>query len=320
MQKAKLRVARLSVAAGAVLTAGKLAVGLATNSISIISEAIHSGLDLLAAIIAYAAVLIAGRPADETHHYGHGKFENLAAIIEALLIIGAGFLIILQAVPKLRGENEIHSLGLGAAVMGVAAAVNLAVSTVLMRTAKKTGSPALAADAWHLRTDVYTSAGVFAGLLAIRFTGLTILDPLLALGVTLLIFKAAVDLLRESVGSMLDVRLPEKEERIIREVLTVYAGEFVEFHNLRTRRAGAERHVDLHLVVPRGRPIGLVHDLCERIESSLEQHLNGVQVLIHPEPCQSAGKDCQVCSLCIRWHGTNDRQSPSCAQCPGQKQ
>lgn len=317
MQKAKLRAARLSIIAGAVLTAGKLAVGLAMNSISVVSEAVHSGLDLLAAIIACAAVWIAGRPADEMHHYGHGKFENLAAIIEALLIIGAGVLIILQALPRLRGESEIHSPGLGAAVMGVSAAVNLAVSAILMRTAKKTDSPALAADAWHLRTDVYTSAGVFAGLLAIRLTGLTILDPLIALGVTLLIFKAAVDLLRESVGSMLDVRLPEAEEKIIREVLTGYAGEFVGFHNLRTRRAGAERHVDLHLVVPRGRPISLVHDLCERIEKSLEKELAGVQVLIHPEPCRPAGEDCQVCSLCIKWHGTNDHFRPSCVQCPG---
>lgn len=316
MQKTKLRVARLSILAGAVLTTGKLIVGLAMNSISVLSEAIHSGLDLLAAVIAYGAVWISGRPADEKHHYGHGKFENVAAILEALLIIGAGIFIIIQAIPKLKGEAGIHSLGLGALVMGISAAVNFVVSTLLMRTAKKTGSPALAADAWHLRTDVYTSLGVFAGILAIHLTGLTIIDPLIALVVTLLIFKAAVDLLRESLESILDVRLPEMEEKIIRDVLADYAGEFIEFHNLRTRKAGAERHVDLHLVVPREHPIGLVHDLCERIEASLEKSLIGVQVLIHPEPCRPERADCQVCSLCIKWYGPGKRSPFSCEQCP----
>lgn len=317
MQKTKLGAARLSIFAGAVLTAGKLAIGLAMNSISVVSEAVHSGLDLLAALIAYGAVWISGQPADERHHYGHGKFENVAAILEALLIIGAGVLIIAQAVPKLKGGHQIHSLGLGAAVMGISAAVNFVVSTMLMRTAKKTDSPALAADAWHLRTDVYTSLGVFAGILAIRLTGLTILDPLLALGVTLLIFKAAGDLLRESLQSILDVRLPEAEEKIIRDVLTLYAGEFVDFHNLRTRKAGAERHVDLHLVVPCRRPIGLVHDLCERIEESLQKNLTGVQVLIHPEPCRRQDDGCRVCTICIKWRGCNEQSNPSCGdRCP----
>lgn len=303
MQRAKLRVAWLSIFAGAVLTAGKLIVGLAMNSISVISEALHSGLDLLAALIAYVAVWFSGRPADDRHRFGYGKFENVAALVEALLIIGAGVLIILQAVPKLKGEVHIQSLDLGAAVMGISALVNFIVSTVLMRTAKKTDSPALAADAWHLRTDVYTSLGVFAGLLAIRLTGLTVLDPLIALGVTLLIFKAACNLLRESLGSILDVRLPEAEEKIIRDVLKDFADEFIEFHRLRTRKAGAERHVDLHLVVPRRYPIGRVHDLCERIEESLRKSLIGAQVLIHPEPCEPEGNECLVCSLCIKWCG-----------------
>lgn len=314
MQKDKLKVARLSILAGVVLTMMKLVVGLAMNSISVISEAVHSSLDLLAALIAYAAVWFSGYPADEKHHYGHGKFENIAAIIEALLIVGAGILIIFQALPKLRGEIEIRSLGLGAVVMGLSAAINFMVSTALFRTAKKTGSPALTADAWHLRTDVYTSLGVFAGILAIRLTGLTIIDPIIALVVTLFIFKAAVDLLRESLGSILDLRLPEAEEEIIRDELIRYEGEFVEFHSLRTRKAGAERHVDLHLVVPCRCPIGFVHDLCERIEESLQSRLTNVQVLIHPEPCQPGKKECRNCSLNVKRQGKSNLASLSCAE------
>lgn len=309
MTPTKLGAARLSVLAGAVLTAGKLAVGTAMNSVSVISEAVHSGMDLLAALIAYAAVFFAGKPADERHRYGHGKFENLAAVLEAFLIIGAAVFVIFQAVPKLKGETQIQALDLGAATMGISALVNFFVSSVLMRTAKEKDSPALAADAWHLRTDVYTSLGVLAGLVAIRFTGLAVLDPLIALGVTLLIFKAAFDLLQESLGSILDVRLPEEEEKIIRDVLNSFAGEFIEFHDLRTRKAGAERHVDLHLVVPYRRPVGIVHDLCERIEDSLKKSLAGAKVLIHLEPCRVAERDCQVCTICIKWREKDGQTS-----------
>jgi len=297
LQKAKLKAARLSIFAGALLTTGKLAVGLAMNSISVISEAVHSGLDLAAALIAYVAIWISGQPADESHQYGHGKFENIAAIIEALLIVGAGVLIIYQAIPRLKGKIEIHALDLGAAVMGASAAINYAVSRILARTAQKTDSPALAADGWHLRTDVYTSLGVLAGIIVIRLTGLVILDPMIALAVTLLIFKAAFDLLRDSLNSILDTRLPESDEKVILDVLKDYDTEFIEFHKLRTRKAGAEKHMDLHLVVCCRQPIDHVHNLCERIEKALRENLNGIHVLIHPEPCRPEDNNCRTCSI-----------------------
>lgn len=312
----KLKVARLSVVSGIFLTVAKLIVGLSMNSISIISEAIHSALDLVAALIAWTAVWLSGQPADERHHYGHGKFENIAAIIEALLIAGAGALIILQAVQRLKEDAQIHSLGLGAMVMGLSAAVNFVVSSIIMRTARKTESPALAADAWHLRTDVYTSFGVLSGIIAIRLTGLTILDPLIAMGVTLLIFKAALDLLRESLGSILDARLPETEVRLIQKIIEQHAGQFVEFHNLRTRRAGSERHVDLHLVVPRRHSISLVHELCVQIEEDLAKSFSSIQVLIHTEPCRPESGDCEVCTMKIRLIGDREqRKIEPCDKC-----
>ncbi len=291
----KVRAASLSVASNTILTLGKLGTGLHMNSVSVISEAVHSGLDLVAALIAFFSVRQSSKPADERHLYGHGKFENIAGIVEALLILIAAVLIVAGALPKLSGHFEIQSLDLGAAVMGISAAVNVFVSARLMKVARETESPALEADAWHLRTDVYTSLGVFAGILAIKITGLYVLDPLIALGVAVLIIKAAVGLIADSMRSLLDVRLPEGEEKVIKQVLEEYAGEYVEFHNLRTRRAGSQRYIDLHLVVPRQWPVNRVHELCERIEEEVGRELKGAQLLIHTEPCgEQYCKDCVV--------------------------
>jgi len=288
----KIKTARLSIISNTVLTLGKLAVGIAMNSVSVISEAIHSGLDLIAALIAFFSVRESSKPADAQHNFGHGKFENVAGIIEAVLILVAAAMIIYNAYPKLFQGAEIHSLGLGAAIMAISAVVNVYVSGILMRTARETDSPALAADAWHLRTDVYTSAGVLAGIIAIKITGLTILDPLIGIGVALLIIKAAVDLIRDSMHSILDVRLPKTEEQEIREVLERHAVSFVEFHDLRTRKAGSQRYIDLHLVVPRVWDIKRVHNLCNRIEEDISRKFQDVHVLIRSEPC---GPNCTNC-------------------------
>lgn len=289
----KIKAARLSMFTNTLLTLGKLGVGVSMNSVSVISEAMHSGIDLMASLIAFFSVRESSKPADERHHYGHGKFENIASIAEAILILVAAAMIILNAIPKMYGGAEIHALGLGGAVMGISAVVNFFVSRELMRVARKTESPALAADAWHLRTDVYTSLGVLAGIVAIKVTGLTILDPIIAIAVALLIIKAALELVRDSLRSLLDVRLPEAEEVEIREVLSKYSGEFVEFHDLRTRRAGSQRYVDLHLVVPLERAINDVHSLCDKIEEDISARFKDTHVLIHTEPCD---RNCEECS------------------------
>jgi len=289
----KIKAARLSIVSNTVLTFGKLTVGITMNSVGVISEAIHSGLDLIAALIAFFSVRESSKPADERHHYGHGKFENVASIVEAILILGAAIIIIYNAIPKLYRQVEIHSLDLGAAVMGISAIVNFFISRKLFSVSRKTESPALAADAWHLLTDVYTSLGVLAGIIAIRITGLTIIDPLIAIGVSLLIFKAAIKLIRESLLSILDARLPDNEEQIIIEVLKKYSPAFVEFHKLRTRRAGSQRYVDLHLVVPGYMVINKAHVICNQIEEEIRSRLSGVHILIHAEPCGLNCSDCR---------------------------
>lgn len=297
----KARVALLSIASNTILTSAKVTVGLISGSVSILSEGIHSGLDLLAACIAFFAVKQSAKPADDEHTYGHGKIENISGTIEAVLIFAAVIMIVTEAVQKLaaimRGEGSGLSslaLGLGLVVMGGSALINVFVSSRLLKVAKKTDSVALEADALHLRTDVYTSAGVFIGLLLIKFTGWYLLDPLIALGVALVITKAAYDLTKKAFFPLVDASLPEAEKKIITDLLTQYADQFVEFHDLRTRKAGAERHVDLHLVVPRNISVGEVHELCDLIENEINMQLSSTQILIHAEPCVTRGMECPL--------------------------
>ncbi len=314
VQGTKIKVARLSIISNTCLTTGKLLAGLSMGSVGVISEAVHSGLDLIASVIAFAAVRQSGKPADKEHPYGHGKFENLAGILEAILILLAALGIFIHAIPRIfRGGGEIESLGWGVLVMGISATVNFFVSQKLIKVGRETDSPALVADGWHLRTDVYTSVGVLIGLGAIYLTGYTILDPIIGVVVALLIIKASVDLIRESMGVMLDVSLPSEEEEVIKTVLQRHSEQFLEFHGLRTRKSGPYRYVDLHLVVPRHIPVGTAHLLCDSIEVEIERELSGVQVLIHCEPCESA-KELMETTNC----STSSCQSKGCplARCP----
>jgi len=288
----KVRAALLSVGSNTVLTVGKLAAGVAMNSVAVLSEALHSGVDLLASLMAFASIRQSAKPADEQHQFGHGKFENMASLGEAMLIVLAAGFIIWHAAQKLLHPEPVTALGLGAALMGASAVVNFVVSQVLMKTARETDSPALAADAWHLRTDVYTSFGVFLSIWIIYLTGWTIVDPLIGIAVALLILKAAFDLIRESTYGLLDVKLPEAEESAIREVLDGFKHEYVEYHELRTRRAGGERHVDLHLVLPYDTTVAEGNTLAEKIKTAIQDRLPRTYVLISTEPCRV---ECELC-------------------------
>jgi len=295
----KSRAALVSIASNSILIILKLLVGVMMHSVSVISEAVHSALDLVAAIIAWFAVRESGKPADDEHRFGHGKIENVAGTIEAVLIFGAAMYIIWEAWQKLRnGHFEIASLGLGAVVMGVSAVANYLVSRHLLSVAVKTDSVALEADAMHLRTDVYTSVGVLGGLVAIKLTGIAILDPLIAIIVALLIVKAAWDLTKTAFFHVLDVRLPDDEEVIIHEVMDGYANQFVEYHKLRTRKSGHTRHIDMHLVVPKQITVEDGHALSHRICSDIENRLPYSHILVHIEPCLLS---CDGCGMSSRY-------------------
>lgn len=291
----KVSAARLSIISNSVLVIAKLGVGIISGSVAILSEAVHSGLDLVAALIAWFSVRESGKPADEEHQFGHGKYENVAGTIEALLIFGAAIYIIWEAVNKLiEGTVEIEQLGIGAVVMMASALINYLVSRHLLNIAVKTDSIALEADALHLRTDVYTSAGVLGGLIAIKVTGITLLDPLVAIVVALMIIKAAYDLTRNAFFHILDVKLPDDEEAVIHQTLQLYSHLFLEYHKLRTRKSGHIRHIDMHLVVPKLMSVEAGHNLSHQIIAGIEQHLAYSQILVHIEPCK---RQCDGCTI-----------------------
>jgi len=292
----KTATARLSVFSNVTLVLLKLIVGIAINSVSVLSEAIHSGIDLLASLLALFAVSISGEPPDEEHNYGHGKIENISGVVEAILIFLAAVWIIVEAGRRLTIGAAVVTPLWGLVVMGLSGLANLFVSSTLMKTARATDSIALEADAWHLRTDLFTSFGVAAGLLLIWITGKSLIDPIMAIIVALLIIKASYDLTMKAFFPLLDIRLPLDEELAIKQIIDNYGTQYIGFHELRTRKAGSERHIDLHLVVPRNQSIARSHLLCDQIEQAVSKRYPGADILIHVEPCQE-GDDCLICPV-----------------------
>jgi cation diffusion facilitator family transporter len=292
----KEKTARLSVISNSGLVLMKFIVGFAIGSVSIISEAIHSSMDLIAAVIAFFSVRKSAEPPDAHHEFGHGKFEDISGLIEALLIFVAAILIIREALLKLIGEpSELlkpELLIFGIVVMGISALVNWFVSHRLMKVAKQSESIALESDAWHLRTDVYTSLGVFSGLILIRLTGITIFDPLFALGVAIVIMKAAYDLTRRSLSDLIDHSIPAGDEKRIKEIICDHASSYAGFHGLKTRRSGPEIFIEFHLVVPGNVTVIQSHDLSDHLESDLNVEFPRANITIHTEPCNEGCTRC----------------------------
>ena len=284
----KQRVAMLSIYSNSTLVVLKLVLGITMMSVSVLSEAIHSMIDLVAAIIANYSVRKSAIPPDKDHAYGHGKYENYAGVVEAILILFASLLIIYEALTRLISGAAVEFILAGIAVMGISVVVNLLVSQQLLKVGKEEDSMALIADGMHLRTDVYTSLGVFLGLILIAVTGVDALDPLIAMGVAILIMRAAFELTKESSKGLVDETLPPEEEEIVKQAIMTHAPKFVNFHELRTRKSGAERFVDLHLVVNRQMCVLDAHALCEDLEKEIERRLPHTNVLIHLEPCDQS--------------------------------
>ena len=238
MSTKKTKAAAISIASNTALILLKIVAGLVTGSVSLIAEAIHSIMDLIAAIVAFFSVKVSDQPADRKHQFGHGKAENISGVVEGVLILIAAGLIMYEAVQKIITGVSLEIIEVGIGIMAVSIVVNILVSRNLLKVSKATDSLALEADAAHLTTDVMTMAGVFLGLIIVRITGLTILDPIIAIAVALLIVKAAVAIIRKSYGGLMDVSLPESEQKAIEACLLEHNDRIVEFHRLRTRKAG----------------------------------------------------------------------------------
>ncbi len=279
-----VRWAGLSILSNTFVIGIKLLAGFFTGSVAILSEAIHSLLDLMASIITFFSVRMSRQPPDRNHPYGHGKFENIAGTIESLLILVAGIWIIFESASKLLDPEPIRLPILGIGVMLLGALINWIVGRIIKRIGEKTKSVAMRSNALHLLTDVYSSLGVAVGLLIVSLTDLYIIDSLIGIGIALYILKEAYGLGKESFLPLLDVSLDTEEREAIRNIIESYSAEYVEYHDLRTRRAGAEEHIDLHLVVPSEMTVKQAHDLCDRIEADIKRLSSQANVLIHIEP------------------------------------
>jgi cation diffusion facilitator family transporter len=287
--------ARLAILVVVSLVILKIAVGIITGSLSVLAQAIDSFLDLFAVTVTFLAIRVASRPADEEHPYGHGKVENIAAIFQSVLIFLAGGSIIYAAIQRFQSEPTLELTQAAVAVMAVSIAASIFLSRYLMRVARREESLALEANAQNIAADVYSAAAVFAGLLVVEFTGITIIDTILAGLVALYIFWVALGVLKNAFGGLVDVKLPENEEGIIRQTITEHFGqEVVSFHKLRTRRAGNQRHIDLHLVMPKNTRLEKAHDMCEHLEVDIESRWENTEVVIHVEPCD---ENCPECDL-----------------------
>ena len=290
----KSKAAGFSILSNTCLILLKLVAGIVTGSVSLIAEAIHSMMDLAAAIVAFVSVRVSDKPPDNRHPFGHGKAENISGVIEGLLIFIAAGLIINEAVHKIIEGVHLEMLEIGIAIMAVSIVVNVVVSRYLKKVSRDTDSLALEADATHLTTDVMTMAGVLIGLVIVRVTGLYILDPVIAIIVAILIIKAAFDITRKSFGGLMDTSLPESEQTAIESCLIEHSNSIVEFHRLRTRKAGSQRQIDFHLVIPKAICVDEAHQLCDHLETDIEIILGNAEVNIHVEPCNS---DCTRCTI-----------------------
>ncbi len=278
--------ALLSIGA-ALLTIGlKLGAYFITGSVGLLSDALESVVNLVAAVIAFWALTIADRPPDEEHAYGHSKVEYFSSGVEGGLILLAAGSIALAAIGRLRQPQPLEAIGLGLSISVVAAAINGGVAYVLLRAGRRLRSPTLEADAHHLLTDVWTTGGVVLGVGLVALTGWLVLDPVIALVVAANIVWTGVRLLRSTGLGLLDTALPDKDQATIDATLEPYRREGVTFHALRTRMAGARRFMSLHVLVPGDWTVQRGHELLEHIESDLRGALPGITVFTHLEPLE----------------------------------
>jgi cation diffusion facilitator family transporter len=284
------RTVLFSISSNALLLTVKLAAGVMTGSVSILSEAVHSATDLVASIVAFMAVRSSASPPDESHNYGHGRFENLAGIFEGVILLGVGGWVIFGAVNGIVNGAELELLGLGIAVMALSAVVNLFVSSWLLRVARETDSRALEAEGYNLRTDVWGAAGVALGLIAALATDWTILDPIIAGLIGLVILWTALGLISGSTRVLLDESLPEEELAVIERMIEdeIENEEAVRgFHKLRARKSGPQRHVDFHLQLRAQTTLGEAHKISDSLEERIGRNLPNTDVIIHLEDDRS---------------------------------
>lgn len=285
-RKRLTRFAWLSIATALVTMGLKAGAYLLTGSVGLLSDALESSVNLVAAIIALVSLWVAAQPPDEEHTYGHSKAEYFSSAVEGGLILVAALAILVPAGERLLHPRPLQQLDLGLAISVLAAFLNLVVARVLAQAGDEYESATLTADAQHLMTDVWTSAGVVLAVGAVAVTGWQPLDPLIALVVAMQIVRSGLRLVREAAQGLMDTALPEQEQEQIVAILDGHAIDGVQYHALRTRRSGAQRFVSVHIQVPGAWSVQRGHTLLEEIERDIRQELPRVHVFTHLEPVE----------------------------------
>jgi cation diffusion facilitator family transporter len=295
----KAGAATLSVVSNSILIVLKLMAAAITGSIAILTEAIHSSIDLVASVVALVSVRRADAPPDEEHPYGHEKVENLAASIEGMLILVGAGIIIFEATRRLATGTEVEELGIGIAVIAFSIVANLGVSTFLARRARALGSPALEGDAAHLRADALTSVGVLAGLALVEITDEPAFDAIAALVVAVAIVISGLRIMRKSGRALIDEAPPREElDRIEATIAAAAIPEMIGYHKLRARRAGRRRWIDLHVQFRSGTSLERAHEAAHQLRDAIRAEVQDADVLIHVEPESSAHK---MADSPLRW-------------------
>jgi len=281
-----LKFAYLSIATGVVVFSLKLVAWWFTGSVGLLSDALESTVNIVAAVIALLALKTAMKPADQQHHFGRGKAEYFSASVEGFMILVAALIIVATAAERFINPREIEQLGWGLAISTGASILNGVVAVMLIRAGKKYRSPVLDADGRHLMTDVWTSAGVVVGVGLVQVTGYLRLDPLVAMAVGINIVITGVNLLRQSTSKLMDKALSDEDHQAIVEVLKKFESEEVKFHALQTRESGRHRFVSMHVLVPGAWTIAKGHDLLEDLEKAIIAALPDTTVHTHVEPIE----------------------------------
>lgn len=276
----------MSLGVGVVVFTLKLVAWGITGSVGLLSDALESTVNIVAAIVALIALRAASKPGDHGHHFGHGKAEYLSALVEGLMILVAALLIIGSAVDRLLNPRPVESVGIGLAISLVASLLNGAMAFILIRAGRRHRSIVLTADGKHLLTDVWTSAGVILAVGLVGLTGWDLLDPIIAIVVAVNIVLAGWILVRDSTAGLMDAALPAEDHEVIKAVLRKHAGPTTVFHAIQTRRSGRQRFVSMHVLVPGDWSVQRGHDLLEDVESELRAALDDLTVQTHLEPIE----------------------------------
>jgi len=290
----KENAAKVSIFAISLLVVMKVVVSIITGSVSIRADALHSIIDLSAVVIGFIGIRISGKPPDKEHPFGHGKAENIAGVVVTGLIFIAAGVIVYEAINRLMTGGTVELVTLGIYVTAGAIVINAIISWYALKVSRSTDSVALEATARDMFADVLSSCAVLVGLILVRLTGINILDPIVALIVAIIIARTAYVMMKKSLGGLMDTRLPEAEEMVIRSCITELGYGLVDFHELRTRKSGSHRFVDLHLVVPKDVSVERAHQICDQLEQEIQARLSYASVTIHCEPCDGQCDQCPI--------------------------